>query len=170
MKQARMTEDQMQQYVRHMDADYERLQAERDKILGEIKSMQDRKEILSWEEIASAVAYPKAAADNERIGKGAPDEFKLFHQAERINRIYISQMEELFEELEAVEVQITKYRYIESCITKLDKEDRIFLKQFIRPDLTYEKGMEIFHTARSTLYRAQKRVIAILTEIYNSNL
>ena len=169
MKQKKMTADEMQQYVRRMDADYENLRTERDKILEEIKSMQDRKEILSWDEVASAVAYPKTAADTEWTGKGMPDSFKLLHQAERINKIYVSQMEDMFEELETVEVQIAKYRYIVSCIAKLDKEDRIFLDEFIRPGLTYGKGMDIYHTARSTLYRTQKRVIAKLTEIYNGN-
>ena len=31
--------------------------------LEEIKAIQARKEILSWDEIASAVAYPKAASE-----------------------------------------------------------------------------------------------------------
>ena len=156
----------MGNYIRQMDLGIKQNQQDRERILLEIKSMKDRKEILSWEEIASAIAYPKVMADNEFTG-GNPDDFKLFHQAERIHKIYISQMEELFEELENAELQITKYKYVNRCISKLDVEAKEIIEKFVRNDLTYEKGAEIFHVSRSTLYRLQRKALGTLTDIYN---
>ena len=84
MKYETMSAEQLLLYVRKMDANYKKLIEARSRILQEIKDMQERKEILSWDEIASAVAYPKAISDTERVNGGEPDSFKLLHQAERI--------------------------------------------------------------------------------------
>lgn len=170
MKYEKMTAEQLLLYVRKMDANYKKLVETRVRILQEIKDMQDRKEILSWEEIASAVAYPKAMSDRERVNCEGPDSFKLLHQAERINKIFISQMEEVLEELESTETQITKYKYVERCIGKLDPQDKDVIERFARKDLTYEDGMDVFHIGRTTLFRMQKKAIAHLLEIYNADI
>ena len=130
MKYDKMSYDDMVLYIKQMDKNEEKLKTARDRILQEIKDLQDRNEILSWDEIASAVAYPKAMSDKERVGGGNPDEFKLLHQAERINQIYRSQMEELLEELETVELQLTKYKYVNRCINRLDAEDKEVIDRF----------------------------------------
>ena len=167
MKYERMTSEEMLLYVKRMDENELKLKDARSRILQEIKEMQQRKEILSWDDIASAIAYPKAMSDKEHVSGGTPDEFKLLHQAERINRIFISQMEELFEELERTELQLTQHKYINRCISRLEKEDREIIDQFVRKDMTFEKGMTEFHMARSTLYKLQKKAIENLTVIYN---
>ena len=154
MKYDKMSFDDMLFYLRQMHKNEEKLKTARDRILQEIKDLQDRNEILSWDEIASAVAYPKAMSDKERVGGGNPDEFKLLHQAERINQIYRSQMEELLEELEYVEKEITKQKYINRCI--------------VMPDMTFEQGMQKFHMARSSLYRMQSKAIKNLIVLYNA--
>ena len=169
MKFEKMTEDQMVLYVKKMNANFKKSMEARGRILEEIRGMQDRKEILSWEEIASAVAYPKAMSDREHVSGGEPDSFKLLHQAERINKLFISQMEGLLEELECVEMRITKYKYIERCISKLAPEDRDVIERFTRKDLTYEEGMAVFHVGRTTLYRLQKKAIDELLEFYNAD-
>ena len=167
MKYESMTKEQMLIYVRTMDENYKRFCQSRDMLLGEIKAIQDRKEILSWEEIASAVAYPKAVSDSEKLGGGNPDEYKLLHQAERINMIYRSQMEELFAELESVETQITKYQYISRCISRLDEKDKEIINKFTRKNLSFAKGTELLHMVKSTIYKMQKNAIARLAELYN---
>ena len=134
----------------------------------EIKAFQDRKVILSWDEIASAVAYPKVISDDVQVKNSNPDEYKLLHQAERISKIYISQMEEIFAELENVEMHITKHKYVSRCINALDQEDKEVIEQFVKQDLSFERGMQVFHVARSTLYKMQKRAIKNLTAIYNN--
>jgi len=164
----KMTAGQMSDYVKTMHTSIKRLLKERERILQEIKDMQQRKEILSWNEIASTVAYPKAMPDQERAAGGNPDSFKLLHQAERINKIYISQMEELFDELEIIETEITKHKYVSRCISKLEKEDRDIIERFVCNDMTYERGAEMFHTSRSSFYRQLKRALGTLTTIYNS--
>ena len=170
MKQRKITFEQMLQYVKEMDADYQKLILAREKLLAEIKGIQDRREILSWDEIASAVAYPKTLPGTERISGEAPDDFKLLHQAERINTIYRSQMEELFASLENIEVQIMKYQYVNRCINLLAPKDKEIIELFTRKNLHFTKGAEIFHVVRSTLYRMQKKAVNNLTEIYNANL
>ena len=145
MKHAAKTQTQMAAYVRQMDERIRQLTQNRERILQEIKEMQ------------------------ERTNGGSPDGYKLLHQAERINKIYISQMEDLFAELEDVELQISEYKYVSRCISRLSKEDKDIIEKFVRPDLTYEKGAYIFHTSRSSLYRQQKSVIEKLTALYNSN-
>ena len=124
MKYETMTIDQMQRFVRQMDTSLPKLIEERERILAEIKGMQDRKEILSWDEIASAVAYPKAMSDKERVSNGFSDDNKLLGQLERINKIYISQMEELCEELETVEMKVAQIRYVNRCIGRLPHDER----------------------------------------------
>ena len=168
MKYDKMSFDDMLFYLRQMHKNEEKLKTARDRILQEIKDLQDRNEILSWDEIASAVAYPKAMSDKERVGGGNPDEFKLLHQAERINQIYRSQMEELLEELEYVEKEITKQKYINRCIMKLNKDDRDIIDRFVKPDMTFEQGMQKFHMARSSLYRMQSKAIKNLIVLYNA--
>ena len=170
MKYETMSAEQLLLYVRKMDANYKKLIEARSRILQEIKDMQERKEILSWDEIASAVAYPKVISDKERVSGGEPDSFKLLHQAERINRIFISQMEEVLEELESTETQITKYKFVERCIGKLDPDDKDVIERFTRKDLTYEDGMDIFHIGRTTLYRMQKKAMAHLLVVYNTDI
>ena len=167
MKFETMTFDTMLCYVRKMDENYRNSVKDRDRILQEIMDMRNRKEILSWEEIASAVAYPKAMSDQERISGGDPDSFKLFHQAERINKVFVSQMEGLLEELERTEIQITKFRFVGRCINRLDPEDREVIERFTRKDIPYEDGMDIFHVGRTTLYRLQKKAIDNLLDIYH---
>ena len=169
MKYDTMTPDQMLAYLKLMDELEKKLIRDRERILEEIREMQERKEILSWDEIASAVAYPKAMSDRERVGGGNPDEYKLLHQAERINRIYISQMEELFAELENIEKQITKRKYVSRCISRLDEEEQEFIRKFICSDLTYEKGAELFHVSRSSLYRLQRKTLKDITQLYNGD-
>ena len=169
LKHAAKTQTQMAAYVRQMDERIRQLTQNRERILQEIKEMQERREILSWDEIAAAVAYPKETSDQERTNGGSPDGYKLLHQAERINKIYISQMEDLFAELEDVELQISEDKNVSRCISRLSKEDKDIIEKFVRPDLTYEKGAYIFHTSRSSLYRQQKSVIEKLTALYNSN-
>ena len=167
MKHETMTPEQMISYIKNMDATYGRLTLVRDRILEEVKAIQDRKEILSWEEVASAVAYPKAASDQERCSNGNPDDYKLLHQAERIQKIYRSQIEDLFTELENVETQISKYRYIDRCISFLEPNDKAFINQFTRKNLTYAQGVETFHIARSSIYKFQKLAVENLVKIYN---
>lgn len=167
MKYDKMSYNDMLFYIKQMDKNEEKLKTARDRILQEIKDLQDRNEILSWDEIASAVAYPKAMSDKERVGGGNPDEFKLLHQAERINQIYRSQMEELLEELENVELQITKYKYVNRCINRLDAEDKEVIDRFTRTSLSYDEGMRLFHYSRTYLYKIQKRAIDNLMIIYN---
>ena len=169
MKYGKMTPEQMLFYVKRMDANFRKYLEERDRILQEIKDMQNRKEILSWDEIASAVAYPKPMPDSDKIGGGSPDEYKLFHQAERISKIYISQMEELFEELERLETEITKYRYVNRCMNQLDPEDREVIEKFTRQAITYDDAMQVLHFGRTTLYKIQKRAIDHLTVVYNNS-
>ena len=168
MKYGKMTPEQMLFYIKSMDENYDRLCQSRDSLMKEVKAIQERKEILSWDEIASAIAFPKAASDPERIGRGNPDEYKLLHQAERINQLYRSQMEELFDELESVETQITKYQYINRCITRLEARDKEIINQFTRKNLTFAKGAELLHMVRSTIYKMQRKALIRLTEIYNS--
>ena len=169
MKYDKMTPEQMAAYVRRMDEGHKKLLEERERILQEVRKMQERKEILSWEEIAAAIAYPKAMPDREHVSGGNPDEFKLLRQAEKINKIYISQMEELFEELESVEMQIIKHKYVSRCISRLGVEEKDIIERFIRSDMTYEKGSNLLHTSRSSLYRLQKKALAALTEMYNTS-
>ena len=154
-------------YIKQMDKNEEKLKTARDRILQEIKDLQDRNEILSWDEIASAVAYPKAMSDKERVGGGNPDEFKLLHQAERINQIYRSQMEELLEELETVELQLTKYKYVNRCINRLDAEDKEVIDRFTRTALSYDEGMRLFHYGRTYLYKLQKKAVDNLLKLYS---
>ena len=168
MKYGKMTPEQMLFYIKTMDENYDRLCQSRDRLMNEVKAIQDRKEILSWDEIASAIAFPKASSDQERTSGGNPDEYKLLHQAERINQIYRSQMEELFDELESVETQITKYQYINRCITRLEARDKEIINQFTRKNLTFAKGAELLHMVRSTIYKMQRKALIRLTEIYNS--
>ena len=168
MKYTEMTSDQMLVYVKGMDVVYEKNVQTRNRLYDEIKGMQERKEILPWEEIASAIAYPKAASDKDHVGGGSPDEFKLLHQAERINKIYRSQMEELLTELEDVETQIARYQYVSRCITHLEAKDREIINLFTRKNLTFAKGSELFHMVRSTIYKMQKKALDHLTEIYNA--
>ncbi len=170
MKYKKMTPEQMLFYIKRMDTDFQRYVSDRDKVLQEIKGMQERKEIISWEEIASAVAYPKPMSDTERVGGGAPDEYKLLHQAERINKIYVSQMEELFDELERLETDITKYRYVNRCMNQLSQEEKEVIEQFTRKDLSYNEAMQELHYGRTTLYKVQRRAIERLTVIYNSGI
>ena len=170
MKYDIMNSEQMLIYVRKMDTNFRQMTEDRERILKEIQDMQNRKEILSWDEIASAVAYPKAMSDQEHVHGGEPDSYKLLHQAERINRIYISQMEELFEELEKVEIGITQYRYINRCICRLDPESKEVIEKFTRQDITYDNAMQSFHFGRTTLYKLQKRAIDQLTSIYNESM
>lgn len=169
VRHEKMTPDQMLAYVKRMDAEYARISESRDQLLEDIKAIQARKEILSWEEIASAVAYPKAASDQERVGLGNPDEYKLLHQAERINKIYRSQMEELFDELENLETQIAKYQCINRCISRLDPVDKEITNLFTRKNLTFTRGAELLHMARGTIYKLQRRAVSNLTEIYNAS-
>ena len=169
MRHETMTPDQMLAYVKRMDEEYARLSQSRDQLLEEIKAIQARKEILSWDEIASAVAYPKAASDQERVGGGSQDEYKLLHQAERINKIYRSQMEELFDELENLEMQITKYQCVNHCISRLDPDDKEIINLFTRKNLTFTRGTELLHMARGTIYNMQKRAVTNLADIYNGN-
>lgn len=168
MNYEKMTSDQMLYYLKTMDENHKKHIQVRDRLFDEIKGMQERKEILSWEEIASAVAYPKAASDKECIGGGSPDEYKLLHQAERINTIYRSQMEELLAELESVEMQITRYQYVNRCIGRLEQRDQEIINQFTRKNLTFAKGSEILHMVRSTIYKMQKKALDNLTELYNN--
>lgn len=168
MKYEKMTPEQMSDYVRRMDDLIIRLKLEQERILTEVGEMKKRKGILSWDEIASAVAYPKTLSDRERTDGENPDEFKLFHQAERINRIYISQMEDLLIELEGVETQITKYKYVSHCISMLSREDKEVIDKFLRHDMTFENGARVFHTSRSSLYRQQKKALEMLTSLYNN--
>ena len=168
MKYGKMTSEQMLAYVKAMDQNYDRLRKSRDKLINEVKAIQERREILSWDEIASAIAFPKMASDQERTSGGNPDEYKLLHQAERINQIYRSQMEELFDELESVEAQITKHQYVSRCITKLEAKDKEVINLFTRKNLTFAKGEEILHMVRSTIYKMQRKALMRLTEIYNS--
>ena len=167
MKYETMTFDQMQRFVRQMDTSLPKLTEERERILAEIKGMQDRKEILSWDEIASAVAYPKAMSDKERISSGFSDDNKLLGQLERINKIYISQMEELCEELEAVEIKIAQNRYVDRCIGRLDHDDKEILEGFTKKDITYERGAREMHMTRNTLYKLQKRALENLIKVYS---
>lgn len=168
MKYGKMTPEQMLFYIKSMDENYDRLCQSRDSLMKEVKAIQERKEILSWDEIASAIAFPKAASDPERIGRGNPDEYKLLHQAERINQLYRSQMEELFDELESVEMQITKYQYVSRCINKLEAKDKEVINLFTRKNTTFAKGEEILHMVRSTIYKMQRKALIRLTEIYNT--
>ena len=167
MKHDMMTPDQMLVYVKRMDEEYARLSQSRDQLLEEIKAIQSRKEILSWDEIASAVAYPKAISDQDSVGGGNPDEYKLLHQAERINKIYRSQMEELFDELESLEMQITKYQYVNRCISHLDQNDKAIINLFTRKNLTFTRGAELLHMARGTIYKMQRTALINLARIYN---
>ena len=169
MKYETMTVNSMQRFVKRMDETLPRLIAERERIIEEIKGMQDRKEILSWDEIASAVAYPKAMPDKERISGGNADDNKLLGQLDQINRIYLSQMEELCEELAAVEIRIAQTRYVNRCIGRLEEADREIIESFTRKDLTYERGSQGMHMARNTLYKVQKRALERLVNIYNSS-
>ena len=167
MKYKAMTPDQMSFYIKRMDSQYQKNIIERDAILQEIKAMHDRKEILSWEEIASAVAFPKVMSDNEKVGGGNPDEYKLLHQVERINDLYISQMSELIEEMERLETEITRYRYVIRCINRLDLEDKEVINKFTRQGITYDDAMQKLHIGRTTLYKLQKKAITHLVEMYN---
>lgn len=169
MKYETMTIDQMQRFVRQMDTSLPKLIEEREQILAEIKGMQDRKVILSWDEIASAVAYPKAMSEKERVSNGFSDDNKLLGQLERINKIYISQMEELCEELEAIEMKIAKNRYVDRCIGRLDNDDKEIIEGFTKKDITYEKGSREMHMTRNTMYKLQKRALTNLTKIYNTH-
>lgn len=164
-----MTPDQMLDYVKRMDEEYARLSQSRDQLLEDIKAIQARTEILSWDEIASAIAYPKAASDQERVGAGTPDEYKLLHQAERINKIYRSQMEELFDELENLEMQITKFQYVNRCISRLEPSDKEIITLFTRKNLTFTSAAELLHMSRGTIYKLQRRALSNLTEIYNAD-
>ena len=169
MKYETMTIDQMQRFVRQMDTSLPKLIEERERILAEIKGMQDRKVILSWEEIASAVAYPKAMSDKERVSNGFSDDNKLLGQLERINKIYISQMEELCEELETVEMKVAQIRYVNRCIGRLPHDEREIIEAFTRKDITYERASRDLHMTRNTLYKLQKRALEMLIRIYNSH-
>lgn len=169
MKYDKMTSEQLLIYIKTMDENREKLIVSRDRLIKETRELQERKEILSWDEIASAVAYPKAASDSEKISGGNPDDYKLLHQAERISRIYRSQMEELFEELEDVELQLTKMQFVNRCISQLEQKDKEIIDQFTRKNLSFAEGAEVLHLVRSTIYRAQKHAIDNLTVIYNAN-
>ena len=169
MRHEKMTSEQMLLYVKTMDENCDRLCQSRDSLINEVKAIQARKEILSWDEIASAIVFPKAASDQERISGGNPDEYKLLHQAERINQIYRSQMEELFDELESVETQITKYKYVNRCITKLEAKEKEVIDLFTRKNITFAEGEVILHMVRSTIYKMQRKALMKLTEIYNSD-
>ncbi len=169
MKYETMTIDQMQRFVRQMDTSLPKLIEERERILAEIKGMQDRKEILSWDEIASAVAYPKAMSDKERVSNCFSDDNKLLGQLERINKIYISQMEELCEELEDVEMKVAQIRYVNRCIGRLPHDEREIIEVFTRKDITYERATRDLHMTRNTLYKLQKRALEMLIELYNSH-
>ena len=164
-----MTSSQMLTFVKKMDTDLEKLARARDRLFNEVKALQEHREILTWDEIASAIAYPKAASDREWTSGGFPDEYKLLHQAERINRIYQSQMEDLFTELEIVETQIARIRFVNRCINQLDPKDKEILEAFTRKNLTFVNGQEELHMGRSSLYRAQKHAIEELTELYNTS-
>ena len=168
VKYEKMTPEQMLVYVKRMDEEYARLSESRDQLLKEIKAIQTRKEILSWDEIASAVAYPKAASDQERVGADNPDEYKLLHQAERINKIYRSQMEELFDELEGIETKIAKYQYVNRCISRLPPNEKEIINLFTRNNLTFTRGAELLHMARGTIYKMQRRALNCLVGIYNT--
>lgn len=169
MRFDKMTSEQMLFYVKSMDENYEKHVQIRDRLVQDVKGLQERKEVLSWEEIASAVAYPKTMSDTERISGGNPDEFKLFHQAERIGMIYRSQMEELFAELEYVETQIAKFQFVNRCICQMDPKDREIIEKFTRKNLTFARGEELLHMVRSNLHRVQRTAVDKLTAIYNAN-
>ena len=169
MKFDKMTPEQMLFYVKRMDENFEKHVLVRDHLVQEVRGLQERKDILSWEEIASAVAYPKTISDTERISGGNPDDFKLFHQAERIGMIYRSQMEQLFAELEYVETQIAKFQFVNRCICQMDLEDRMIIEEFTRKNLTFARGEELLHMVRSTLHRVQRNAVNKLTAIYNAN-
>ena len=144
MKYGKMTPEQMLFYIKSMDENYDRLCQSRDSLMKEVKAIQ------------------------ERTSGGNPDEYKLLHQEERINQLYRSQMEELFDELESVEMQITKYQYVSRCINKLEAKDKEVINLFTRKNITFAKGEEILHMVRSTIYKMQRKALIRLTEIYNT--
>ena len=63
---------------------------------------------------------------------------------------------------------ITKYQYINRCITRLEARDTEIINQFTRKNLTFAKGAELLHMVRSTIYKMQRRAVTRLTEIYNA--
>ena len=106
--------------------------------------------------------------------KGSPNtEFKvlppLYMDSERINKIYISQMEELCEELEDVEMKIAQNRYVNRCIGRLPHDEREIIEAFTRKDITYERASRDLHMTRNTLYKLQKRALEMLIGIYNGH-
>ena len=92
---------------------------------------------------------------------------KLLGQLERINKIYISQMEELCEELEDVEMKIAQNRYVNRCIGRLPLDEREIIEAFTRKDITYERASHDLHMTRNTLYKLQKRALEKLIGIYD---
>lgn len=167
MKYDAMTTEQMQEFVRRMDKSFSKLTADRQRILSEIKGMQDRNEILSWEEIASGIAYPKAMSDKERISGGNVDNDKLLGQLEKINKIYMFQMEGLFEELAVVETKIAKIGFVNRCIGRLEDADKRIIEEFTRKDITYESASQEMHMTRNTIYKLQKKALEKLVGIYS---
>ena len=78
------------------------------------------------------------------------------------------EIEEIFAELENIETQITKNKYVNRCINILNQEDKEIIEQFIKPDVSFDRGMQMFHMARSTLYKMQKQAVdRALKWVYN---
>ena len=78
-------------------------------------------------------------------------------------------MEDLFTELEIVETQIARIRFVNRCINQLDPKDKEILEAFTRKNLTFVHGQEELHMGRSSIHRTQKHAIEALTELYNSS-
>ena len=153
------TPKQLKRFLKEMDQRYSSLIEVRDGIYQEIKKLKEQREILSWDEIAEAIAYPKASPDPEKVGGGSFGSDHIFFQMEKIQEVFRSQMEDLLEELEDVEAEISKIRCLRRYIYCLPVDDRKLVETYLMTDDTSRKAAAELGMSRSKLFYDSDRII-----------